>query len=575
MLELLIRSSEIVDGTGAPRFRGDIGVQNGRIVAIGDLQQESAHEEIDGSGLVACPGFIDLHTHYDAQLFWDPALTPSSLHGVTSVVSGNCGFTVAPLPHDDPYLMRLLSRVEGIPIEALERGVPWNWRSTVEYFDAVDRRTSINIGFLVGHSAVRRSIMGTDATERAATPDEIVRMANLVRQGLAAGALGFSSTRSQTHFDGDQAPVPSRWAHDEEFVALARICSEFDGTSLETSPVASTGILPDSDVDLMVAMSVAAQRPVNWNAMTVSAAEMPICESNLDAGTRAAEHGARVVAMTIPMPVEVRYSFLSGVFLDALPGWDDLMHSPLSERMARLGNPVERDRLNRLAQQPGPRREQANWASLTVLEGFTPQTRMYEGRTVAEIARGEHKDPFDVLCDIVVADELQTGLGRIPGELTASDWAAKLKVWRDRRAVLGASDAGAHLDVLGIFNYPTWLLAEVVRERRLMGLEEAIALLTSAPAELYGFHDRGRIAPGNWADLLLFEEQTVGTEPHSTRKDLPGGSGRIFAASTGVERVMVAGQTIVFRGEPTGRRPGVLLRRGRDTTTPSLSIPET
>jgi N-acyl-D-aspartate/D-glutamate deacylase len=573
VLDLLIRGADIVDGTGATRFRGDIGVANGRIVAVGDCQREPAQEEIDADGLIACPGFIDLHTHYDAQLFWDPALTPSSLHGVTTLVSGNCGFTVAPLPADDQYLMRLLSRVEGIPIEALERGVPWNWSSTVEYFDAVDRRTSVNIGFLVGHSAVRRSVMGNEATERRATAEEITRMANLTREGLAAGGLGFSSTRSQTHFDGDHDPVPSRWADDEEFLALARVCSEFEGTSLETSPVASTGVLPDSDVDLMVAMSVAAQRPVNWNAMTVSAAERAICEANLDAGTRAAERGARVVAMTIPMPVQVRYSFSSGVFLDALPGWDDLMHAPPSERMARLRDPVERDRLNRLAQQPGPRRDQADWASLTVLEGFTPRTKMYEGAIVGEIARREHKDPFDVLCDIVIEDELQTGLGRIPRELTAADWSAKLNVWRDRRAVLGASDAGAHLDVLGIFNYPTWLLAEVVRRRGLMALEEAVALLTSVPAELYGFHDRGRIAQGTWADLVLFDEQTVGTEPHSTRRDLPGGSGRIFAAATGVEQVIVAGQTIVFRGEPTRHRPGVLLRRGKDTTTPSLSIP--
>jgi N-acyl-D-aspartate/D-glutamate deacylase len=574
LFDLLIRGSDVVDGTGAPRFRADIGVAGGRIVAVGDLGHQPAADEIDGSSMVACPGFIDLHTHYDAQLFWDPYLTPSSLHGVTTLVSGNCGFTVAPLPVSDSYLMKLLSRVEGIPLDALERGVPWSWRSTREYFEAVNGRTSVNIGFLIGHSAVRRAVMGPEATERAASSEEIDQMANLVREGLAAGGLGFSSTRSQTHFDGDRVPVPSRWAHEEEFLALAAVCSEFEGTSIETSPVASTGVLSDSDVDLMVAMSRAAQRPVNWNAMTVSSAEMAICRANLAAGTKAAERGARVVAMTIPMPVQVRYSFMSGVFLDALPGWDEFMRRPPSDRIAMLRDPAERDRLNRMAQQPGPRRDQADWAALTVLEGFTQRTEEYEGQTIGEIALRERRSSFDVLCDIVVADGLQTGLGRIPGEPGADDWDAKLKVWRDRRAVLGASDAGAHLDVLGMFNYPTWLLEEVVRKRGLMALEEAVALLTSAPAELYGFHDRGRIAPDTWADLVLLDEQAVGTEPHGTRRDLPGGGGRIYAGSTGIDRVIVAGETVVSRGEATGRQAGVLLRGGKDTVTPSLRIPQ-
>jgi N-acyl-D-aspartate/D-glutamate deacylase len=250
------------------------------------------------------------------------------------------------------------------------------------------------------------------------------------------------------------------------------------------------------------------------------------------------------------------------------------MRRPPSDRIAMLRDPAERDRLNRMAQQPGPRREQADWSSLTVLEGFTKGTKVYEGQTLGEIARRERRDSFDVLCDIVVADGLQTGLGRIPGELRADDWDAKLQVWRDRRAVLGASDAGAHLDVLGMFNYPTWLLEEVVRKRGLMELEEAVTLLSSAPAELYGFHDRGRIAPDTWADIVLFDDQAVGTEPHSTRKDLPGGGGRIYAGSTGIDRVIVAGETVVSCGEPTGRQPGVLLRGGKDTVTPSLRIPQ-
>jgi N-acyl-D-aspartate/D-glutamate deacylase len=277
--------------------------------------------------------------------------------------------------------------------------------------------------------------------------------------------------------------------------------------------------------------------------------------------------------MTIPMPVQVRYSFYTGVFLDALPGWDEFMRRPPEERIAALADPAERARLNALAQQPGPRREQANWGVLTVLEGFTPFSRSLEGHTIGDIAARTGRGPFDVLCEIVIADRLLTGFARVPRDPSEADWAAKHEVWTDGRAVVGASDAGAHLDVLGIFNYPTWLLAEAVRKHGVLGLEQAVALLTSVPAELYGFHDRGTLAPGYWADIVLFDPDAVGTSAQFTRKDLPGGSGRIFADAVGIERVIVAGRTVVSQGEPTGARPGVVLRRGRDTHTPSLAIP--
>jgi N-acyl-D-aspartate/D-glutamate deacylase len=367
--------------------------------------------------------------------------------------------------------------------------------------------------------------------------------------------------------------VPSRHADPDEFVALARVCGEFEGTSIETSPVASTGVLGPDDVDLMIDMSLAARRPVNWNAMTVSAAELDICRANLDAGVLAASRGARVVAMTIPMPVQVRYSFYTGVFLDALPGWDAFMRRPPKERLSALADSAERGRLNALAQQPGPRREQANWGALTVLEGFTPFSRSFEGQTIGDIAAREGREPFDVLCEIVVADGLLTGIGRIPRDPSEADWAAKREVWTSGRAVVGASDAGAHLDVLGLFNYPTWLLQEAVRAHRVLSLEQAVALLTSVPAELYGFHDRGTLAPGYWADIVLFDPQAVGTTAQFIRNDLPGGSGRIFADALGIERVIVAGRTIVSQGKPTSERPGVVLRRGRDTRTPSLALP--
>jgi N-acyl-D-aspartate/D-glutamate deacylase len=452
--------------------------------------------------------------------------------------------------------------------------VPWNWRSSAEYLDRVDGTPSVNIGFLVGHSALRRVVLGPDSTEREATSEEIRHMCDLLAQGLHAGGLGFSSTRSNTHSDMEGRPAPSRLASKDEFIALAGVCSEFEGTSVETSPVASTSYLGEDDIELMVRMSLAARSPVNWNAMTVTEGEIATCRRNLEAGSIADNRGGRVVAMTIPMPVAARYSFVTGVFLDALPGWDEFMRLPLLDRIAKLEDPVERSRLNAMAQQPGPRRQQAEWSELTVLEGFTPESKAYENQTVGEIAMREHRDPFDVLSEIVVADRLHTGLGRIPGPPSARDWEAKLEVWRDGRAVIGASDAGAHLDVLAIFNYPTWLLQEVVRVQHLMELEEAIKLLTSVPAELYGLVDRGTIVRGAWADIVLFDPETIGTQALYTRNDLPGGSGRLYAAADGIHRVLVAGQTIVEDGTVTSARPGRVLRRGLDTRSPELRVPK-
>ncbi len=575
MYDLVIRGGTIVDGAGGPGVVGDVGVADGRIVVVGQLEPDLVGPdtvEVDASDLVVAPGFVDVHTHYDAQVFWDSTLSPSPLHGVTTVIGGNCGFTIAPLsddPADGEYLRRMLARVEGMPLEALEEGVPWNWRTFGEYLAAFEGTLSINAGFKVGHSAIRRVVMGSDATAGPASPDQLTAMKDLLRESLAAGALGFSSTWSRTHNDAEGDPVPSRHATAEELTALCGVVSEFPGTSLEFLP--AVGQFDDETFDLMADMSVAAQRPLNWNLLNVTASSLDRAMHQLEGGTRAQAKGGKVVALTVPMPIGLRLSFLTGFVFDSFPGWEEAMHLPPEEKLALLADPAERDRLNELAQGEHALRNLARWDNMVVTEAFSDTTKPFEGRTIGDLAAEENKAPFDLICEIAIEDGLRTAFSPAAKEETDADWEARAQVWRDGRAVIGASDAGAHLDLLGTFNYSTELLAHAVRERSVVSLEEAIHLITDVPAKLYGLVDRGRIEVGAHADLVVLNPETVGPRPAYTRVDLPAGASRIYGEADGIDRVIVSGQVVVSNGEFTDARPGALIRSGVDTTTPTLT----
>ena len=527
MLDLIIKGGDVVDGTGAPRTRVDVGVQDGRIVEIGRLDVEAART-IDATGKVVSPGFVDVHTHYDAQAFWDGALTPSPLHGVTTVLAGNCGFTIAPLSDDaadGEYLMRMLARVEGMPLESLREGVPWSWRTTAEYLDAIEGNLGVNVGVMVGHSAIRRVVMGADATQRAATPDELEAMSRLLRDGLEAGGIGFSSSWARTHNDAEGHMVPSRFASEAELVELCRVAGEFEGTSLEFLPM--VGPFEPWAKELMADMSAAAQRPLNWNILVVTQASIPMIENQLSAGDVARARGGKVVALTIPKPPGVRLSFASGFVLDAMTGWETVMGLPRAYKKAILADPAARAQLDAAAQvDTNPLRGVADWTTKRIFDVVAEQNKPYEGRLLRDIAEEQGRDAFDVLCDIAVADDLLTSFGSDEPVSTDDEWKARLEVWRDGRAVIGASDAGAHLDLLATFNYSTVLLGEAVRDRGLLPLEEAVHLITDVPAELYGLVDRGRVAVGNHADLVVLDpEATVATDPTGMRTDLPGGAG--------------------------------------------------
>jgi N-acyl-D-aspartate/D-glutamate deacylase len=566
--DLVITGGEVVDGTGSPRRRADLAVDDGRITAIGP-RVGRGRRTIDAAGHLVAPGFVDVHTHYDVQGFWDPTLSPSPLHGVTTVFGGNCGFTVAPLRDDaGMYLMRMLARVEGMPLESLEIGVPWDWTSTAEYLDRLDGSLGPNAGFSVGHSALRRVVMGEAATERAATEDELDGMQQLLRAGLAAGALGFSSTWSSTHNDAEGRPVPSRFATADELVRLAAVCGEFEGTSLEFLPGIATW--DEATQAVMIDMTVAARRPLNWNIITGSAATLDHWYEKLSVSDRATAAGGKIVGLAIPRLGQVRLCFRSGFVLDAIDGWRGPMALPPDEKLAMLRDPVARARLGELAYD-SDMGQLTDWGSKIIVEAFTDTTKRYEGRRIDDIAGEEAKSPFDALVDIVVADGLRTSFCSAQGSDSDADWAARAELMRDPRVVVGASDAGAHLDMLATFSFATDLLAYAVRQRGLLGLEEAVRLLTSVPAGLYGLRDRGTLVEGAWADVVVFDEATIGPEEVRTRFDLPGGTGRLYAGANGIATVLVNGTPLVDHGEFTGELPGTLLRAGRDTATPALT----
>ena len=571
MLDLIIRGGDVVDGTGKPRRRADVGVQDGRIVEIGQIEAD-AGSVIDATGKLVTPGFVDVHTHYDAQAFWDGSLSPSPLHGVTTVFAGNCGFSISPLPGnpaDRDYLVRMLGRVEGMPIEALREGVDWSWRSTQEYLDSLEGALGVNAGFMVGHSAVRRTVMGPDASARAATEAEVAAMERVLEEGIEAGGIGFSSTWSRTHNDADGGMVPSRHASREEVLALCRAVGRHPGTSLEFIP--SIGPFEPWAIDLMADMSAQAARPLNWNILTVNAANAEQSREKLRPGDVARQRGAKVLALLMPITFGVRLNFQSGFVLDAIPGWEDAMLLPRSEKIALFGDRAARERLNRAALDPAnPLPMVTNWSTKVIFDVVADENKPYVGRTVGEIASEQGRDPWDVLCDIALADELLTSFGTIPPPDSDEDWKIRCELMTDRRAIVGASDAGAHLDLLASFNYTTILLDEAVRKRGLLSVEEAVHLLTDVPARLYGLVDRGRIQTDWKADLVVMDPATVASDPVAMRYDLPGGAGRLYAGSSGVHHVFVNGTPIVSDGQLTANRGGTIIRSGRDTRTPDL-----
>ncbi len=568
MFDLVIRNGTVIDGTGIPGRVADVAVSEGRIVAVGEVT-EQGENEIDASGLIVAPGFVDVHTHFDAQVFWDTTLSPSPLHGVTTVISGNCGFTIAPLEaeHGD-YMMEMLARVEGMPLTSLREGVPWNWRTFGEYLDAIDGTLMPNAGFLVGHSAIRRTVMGERSVGEFASEGELQSMKELLAESISAGGLGFSSSWAKTHNDADGEAVPSRHASETELIELCSVLRDSDAVALEFIPTIERF---DNEVyQLLTDMSVAADKPLNWNVIFVNARQADLIEEKLQASDYAARQGGRVIALTAPMPAVSRLCFESGFLLDTLHGWTEPMALPPEEKLALLSDPERRKVLNEDAQKPSAFRGVARWERLTVGEVTKESLKHLEGRTIGEIADETGKSAWDTLCEIVVEDDLKTGLYPPAAGDNDESWALRQALWNDERCLIGASDAGAHLDFLATFNYSTYLLA-AARDRSLLSLESAVNKLTDVPARLYGLKERGRVEEGWWADLVVFDAAEVAPAEVEVREDLPGGAWRLYSEAVGVHHVFINGEHAVRDGGFTDARPGTLLRSGRDTEPVSAS----
>jgi N-acyl-D-amino-acid deacylase len=542
--DLVIRGGTIVDGTGSPGRTGDVAIDGDTLTQVGGKAGAGARE-IDARGLAISPGFIDPHTHYDAQVCWDRALTPSCWNGVTSVVMGNCGFTIAPCaPSGRERIMRMLERVEGMSLAALQEGITWDWVSFPEYLDALARmQPSLNVGAMIGHSAVRYFVLDDAATERAATSDEVARMRALVADAMRAGALGFSTSQAPTHFGGDGKPVPSRAASDDEVLELASALAGFDRGMVEIT----TKHLVD------VAVSIAAAR-ASGRPVTFLGAIRP---DGMAAVEQARREGLKLIPQTSCRPTLTDFRLVGMGIFDQLPSWRRVMNAPRAELPA-----VFRDAAFRAAfkqdvtgEYEGFRMFKGDWEQVKILLVESDRLRERIGKTVAELAAARGQDPFDVFFDLALEDELHTEFSY----LLSSDLPRRPTLLDDNY-LIGLSDAGAHLTLLADHAYATYFLGRWIRERGLMTLEAGVRKLTKVPADLFGIAKRGVLADGNFADVVLFDPTRILDRETELVHDLPGGGPRLSTRADGIEAVLVNGAVTVERGELTGARAGQVLR---------------
>jgi len=575
MLDTKIIGGTVIDGTGSPGVIADVGIRDGRIVAIGKVD-EAARETINATGKIVAPGFVDSHTHYDAQAFWDPTLSPSCYHGVTTVVGGFCGFSIAPLTDESaPYLQRMLSRVEGMPLETLEQAVPWDWRSFGEFLSRLEGKIGLNCGFFAGHSAIRRAVMGPRAVGEEASETEVAAMKALLDKCLSEGALGLSTTISPSHNDYEGQPVPSRWAAPEELIALAEVVSRHEGTGLELLPNLD---FPPGVPELMADFSIAGQRPVNWNVLVLTSENEASSRRKLEVSDLARARGGEVVALLAPVMPSTYMSLKTGVTFDAFPGlWREIFKNPVPRRMEVMRDPQVRAQLAAdIASLPDTAalKMLSYFGEYTVNNVKCPALRPLIGRRVDEIGAERGTTALETMFDIAIEDELETIFKPSLGGEDAATWELRREFYADDRTVVGASDAGAHLDIIDSFAFSTVVLGRAVREQGILTLEDAVHQLTQRPASLFGLVDRGVLRPGACADVVIFDAGKIGCKPIHQRFDLPGDdeSYRLYAEAEGIDRVLVNGVEIVRDGAHTGALPGRVMRSGTDTRTVPMDV---
>lgn len=561
MYDLLVRGGRIYDGSGMPSYYGDVGISGGKIVEIGRLHG-GAKRTLNVDGLAVAPGFIDPHTHLDAQLFWDPLGTSSCFHGVTSVVVGNCGLSLAPTkPEDRDAVIKSFVRVEAISRRVLEEGIQWKWESTSEYLDALGARLGINAAALVGHIAVRHRVMGEDAVERPATAEEIAKMKELVRQGMKAGAVGFSTNQNPRHIREDKKPVASRLASDEELGSLLDVLAEMNSGVVQLS---GGGADARGRIAYAAQMARRTGRPVLWQSINHSWSR-PNHWQEMLANTQRVfrEDGLPIYAMTQAKPFQNRYTLLDAQCFDEFPTWKSAMFSPVEARKQMFADSAIRKKLRAEAiedQSPSvfPRR----WDVIFVDHVKLPKNKIFEHKSVQEIASAADKDGLDWFLDISLEEDLQT---RFVHTNTQGDPQAVCEILKHPAVMIGQSDAGAHMGYDARFGYSTAFLGCWVRDHGIMSLEEAVNKLTFRVASVFGLSDRGLLRAGFAADIAVFDPATVNTLEPEYVQDLPANETRMIQKAAGVPHTIVNGEVVIQDGAPTGALPGKVLRpNGRD-----------
>lgn len=580
--DLVIVNGLVVDGTGLPRRRADVGVRDGRIAHIGFIDPAEGERSIDAEGQVVAPGIVDPHTHYDPQLTFEPYATSSCYHGVTTVVAGNCGFSVAPLrPGDAPWLIQLFARVEGMDPAALE-GIPVDGFETFpEFLDSMRGRIGVNAAFYVGHCALRRYVMGEDAQTREATPAEVEQMADLVREAMAAGAAGFSSTHSPTHFDSADRPVPSRLASLDELRALCEAAGRSGGGTLAYLPASAVGGITPEDEQLLIDLSLRARMPVIIQGLGArSKVDAPT--AGWDSAKRfvdeATAAGAAVYSMAMSKPFNRTFNLADGTKL--YEGALELNRlfteaATVAERMALIADPAFRDHVRhsveRYNRDPdrGPTLPPPAWDVLHVNRVTRPENEPLVGRSIVDIAAERGVHPTDAFLDVAASEDLAV---EFLWRTETPEWIEGTRVAQaDPHLLVGTSDGGAHLDRDDGAEAHTWFLQHWVREWGGFTLEEGVRQITAIPAALCGFTDRGLLLVGYAADIVIFDPDTVGPDRKWLAHDFPNGAARWTSRPKGVKATIVNGVPIVLDGElrPDAGLPGQVLRPQAPVAVPA------
>jgi N-acyl-D-amino-acid deacylase len=556
--DLLVKNGRIIDGSGRPAFNGDVGVANGKIVEMGRLDGQ-AKRTIEADGRVVAPGFVDNHCHYDAQVLWDPLCTYSCHHGATTVIIGNCSLALAPVKKDErSKLAGMLSYVEAIPMDVLDAGVPWTWESFPEYMRAIGQRLGVNVGTLVGHSAVRLYAMGAEASKRDATDAELATMRRVVREAMDAGALGLSITRNMNHFDIAGERIPAAVAPESEMFALADVLREVGTGVIQCGG----GTNPEMKDRLLSRISQACGRPVMYNTLLEQARQPGRWKKHLAHVEQVVSEGLRAIPLCNPGSIVNRFTMKNCQVFRSMPTWLPILQGPDEQKLIAYRDPAVRAKLREEVDAPlNPDSTfSKRWDMMVVEEVKLAKNRGLRGKHLAEIGQIQGKHPMDVMLDLALEENLETlfALGEIN-----MDTEAVGQILSSPYAVVGLSDGGAHVQFHSNVSNPTRLLGYWTREKKIMSLELAVRRLTFDSASAFGIYDRGLVQPGMAADLVVFDPDTVKPVAEDVVHDFPNDGWRMRELAEGIHYTVVNGEVLLEKGTHTGNLPGRVLTNAR------------